>query len=92
MKRDKEIKPEARYTADDEWQDKLRETCARAGAHWLRDAVNIRRPIASLTLTDMCGLAEAITSTWIVKVSQRPDHAAATKAEQDAYALLLGGV
>lgn len=56
---------------DDEFVDALRESCARAMATWLKNAVNTQRPINSLKLPEMMGLAEACTATWIVEVSKR---------------------
>lgn len=56
---------------DDAWVDALRESCARATAVCLKQAVNVDRPIRSLTLVEMMGLAEACTAHWIVEVSKR---------------------
>lgn len=56
---------------DDKWCDELRESCARAMAAWLKEAVNTQRPINSLKLPEMMGLAEACTAHWIVQVSKR---------------------
>lgn len=57
--------------ADDQFVDALRESCARTMATWLKEAVNTQRPIRSLTLLEMMGLAEACTAHWIVEVSKR---------------------
>jgi hypothetical protein len=40
-------------------------------ATWLKNAVNTQRPINSLKLPEMMGLAEACTAHWIVEVSKR---------------------
>lgn len=56
---------------DDAFVDALRESCARAMATWLKEAVNTQRPINSLKLTEMMGLAEACTAHWIVEVAKR---------------------
>jgi hypothetical protein len=56
---------------DDAWCDTLRESCARAMAAHLKEAVNTQREIRSLTLAEMMALAEACTAHWIVAVSQK---------------------
>lgn len=67
-------KPETRPrppNPDDQWVDMLRESCARAMATWLKNSVNTLRPINTLTLPEMMGLAEACTSHWIVETSKK---------------------
>ena len=49
----------------------MRERCARAMATWLKEAVNTQRPINSLKLPEMMGLAEACTAHWIAEVSKK---------------------
>lgn len=56
---------------DDAFCDELRESCARAMAAHLKEAVNTMRPINSLKLPEMMALAEACTARWIVEVSKR---------------------
>ena len=53
-----------------EWLDYLRAECAKAIAEHLQKAVNLDRPIRSLSRTEMLGIAEAATARWIVAVSQ----------------------
>lgn len=57
-------------TDDDLFLDELRDTCARAMAGHLK-SLDTNRPIKSLTLPEMLGLAEACTARWIVAVSKR---------------------
>jgi hypothetical protein len=80
--------PPARVTADDEFANTLREECARAGAKWLKESVNIQRPIGTLKLPEMCGLAEAITARWIVLVSQRAAAPEVTESDRDRAAFI----
>lgn len=56
---------------DDAFVDALRESCARAMGRHLKAALNIQRPINTITKAEMCALAEACTAHWIVEVSKR---------------------
>lgn len=56
---------------EDVWLDYLRNECAKAIADYLKQSVNLQRPIASLSRAEMHGMAEAATSRWIVGVSER---------------------
>jgi hypothetical protein len=76
-------------SSDDVFVQMLREECARAAVEWLK-GINIKRPICSLTMPEMCNLVEAITARWIVLVSQRAPDAPLTEEEKNAYAWLLG--
>lgn len=58
--------PESRTeNPDNTFTDALRTQCAKAAVRWLKEAVNIQRPIASLTLRELEGMAEAVTAEWI---------------------------
>lgn len=56
---------------EDVWLEQLRQQCAQAIADYLKQSVNLQRPIASLSRAEMHGMAEAATSRWIVAVSER---------------------
>jgi hypothetical protein len=75
---------------DDAFVDALRESCARAMATWLKDAVNTQREIRSLKLPEMMGLAEACTAHWIVQVSKRLAEDEMSPKVREYTNLLLG--
>lgn len=58
-------------SAEDVWLYALRDQCARAIAEYLKESVNLQRPIASLSKAEMHGMAQAATSRWIKAVSER---------------------
>ena len=64
LKRDK--------TDADEWADAAYEACAKAAAQWLKESVNVQRPICTLKLPEMKALAQAIIHKWQVIESERP--------------------
>jgi hypothetical protein len=76
--------------SDDEFVDGLREKCARAMAAHLKQAVNVQRPINSLTLPEMMALAEACTAHWIVEVSARVAKEDLSPTERQFKNLLYG--
>lgn len=68
----KKDKPEPRPpTPDDVFLDELRHKCAEAIVEYLKNSVDVRRTIKSLTLSDFKGMAEACTARWIVVVSRK---------------------
>jgi hypothetical protein len=71
------------------WEDERRELCAKAVAQHLKQAVNLQRPIASLSRAELIGVAFAATSEFIRVTSAR---LAAPSPETDltADAHLLG--
>lgn len=69
--RRKKLEPDKPPTPDDVWRQKRMESCARAGAVWLKGSVNLQRPIKSLTLLELTNLAQNITDRWIVVTSYR---------------------
>lgn len=75
---------------DDQWVDELRESCARAMAKHLKEGVNTLRPINSLTLPEMCSLAEACTAHWIGQVSRRITEQEMSPTVREYTNLLLG--
>lgn len=58
-------------SGEDVWLYSLRDQCARAIAEYLKQSVNLQRPIASLSKAEMHGMAEAATARWIKIVSER---------------------
>ncbi len=79
---------EERYINDDAaWLDHLRLECAKALASYFQEAVNTKRPIESLSKSEMLGAAEAVTSEWIVQVSRRIGDA--RTPSQEEYTVLL---
>ena len=75
---------------DDAWLDHLRSECAKALAIHLQSTVNLKRPIESLTRAEMLGLAEAVTSQWIVLVSRRLGDVR-TPTQRDYTEILMAG-
>lgn len=75
---------------DDEWVDALRESCARTMATHLKESLNVLRPINSMTLPEMMGLAEACTAHWIVEVSKRVAKEELSPTERQFKNLLYG--
>lgn len=75
---------------DDAWVDALRESCARAMVTWLKESVNTMRPINTLKLPEMMGLAEACTAHWIVQVSRRIGEEEMSPTVREYTNLLLG--
>jgi hypothetical protein len=67
--------------------DELRADCVKAMVKYLKAGVNIQKPIGSLSQRELEGLADACTSRWIVRVSER--HAAGDAAVAEAADLLL---
>lgn len=87
MKRAGSVKSE-----DDVWCDHLRAECAAALAQHLSAAVNISRPIKSLSRLELYGAAEAVTARWIQLVSQRIQDVSERTSKQTEYTnLLMGG-
>lgn len=78
---------------DNEWLDYLRAECAKAVAEHLQKAVNINRPICSLSRAEMLGIAEAATARWIVLVSQRTTEPQGelTEIMKEQIAMLMAG-
>jgi hypothetical protein len=78
---------------DNEWLDHLRAECAKAIAEHLQKAVNIDRPIRSLSRAEMLGIAEAATARWIVLTSQRMSEPREelTEAMKEQIAMLMAG-
>lgn len=58
-------------TPDDEWRTKRMESCAKAAIGYLKDSVNLQRPIGTLKMVELMNLAQAITDRWIVVTSHR---------------------
>lgn len=75
---------------DDQWIDELRESCARAMAAHLKEAVNTQRPINSLKLPEMLALAEACTAHWICQVSKKIGQEEMSPTVREYTNLLLG--
>lgn len=73
--------PRPRST-DDLWLDELRADCAKAMVKYLKQGVNIQKPIGSLSQRELEGLAEACTARWIVRVSERQGAANGTTVEK----------
>ena len=69
-RRKKKLKPRP-PNVDDLWAERVREECAKAMARWMRETINVKRPIESLKLEEMKNLAEACNSAWIVAQSKR---------------------
>ena len=66
------IKPAPhRITPDDVWADEVRTKCAKAMVVWLKESLNVKRPIDSLKRAELEAMAEAVTSTWIGEAGQR---------------------
>lgn len=77
---------------DDQFLDHLTLECAKALAKWFKEALNVQRPIISLTKTEMLGAATAVTSEWIKVVSKRKAEGRLDCAKAVEYdALLMGG-
>jgi hypothetical protein len=94
--RRKKTPPESRVkSSDDLWLDELRTRCAKAGARYLKAAINIQRPVCSLTMPELQGLAEAVTAEWIVAVTEKlndADDPASSMPSREYYrGLLFGG-
>lgn len=85
--------PKLPPSEDDVWLAELHTACARAAARWLKAAVNIDRPIKSLTLVELKGLAGAVEGEWLKKVAARlaGPVPAMTEEEKASYARLLIG-
>lgn len=88
MRERKEKPPKYVPTPDDEWRAKRMESCAKAGAQWLKGSVNLMRPISSLTLPELTALAQNITDRWIVVTSHRIFTAPTSKEATDGRELL----
>lgn len=76
--------------SDDVWADHVRAQCARAVGEWLEGSVRLERPIRSLTLSELQGIAEAATSRWIVLASQRIAQAPDASGSPRLSTLLMG--
>lgn len=55
----------------------------------MKQTINVRRPIQSLTLAEMEGMAEAATAKWIVLASRRMLDQPPTPDKDDIEALLI---
>lgn len=75
---------------DDQWVDALRESCARAMGQHLKLALNIQRPINTITKVEMMALAEACTAHWIVEVSKKITAEELSPTLREYKNLLLG--
>lgn len=71
------------------WADETRAACASAVGEWLEASVRLDRPIRSLTLSELEGLAEAATSRWIRLASERIARAPDEPGSQKLSMLLL---
>lgn len=73
---------------DDLWLNELKTRCARAAIEWLKESVNIQRPINTLKRAELEALAGCITNEWIVAVSEK----IATERDKvpEEYVRLLG--
>lgn len=76
-------------TSEDIWLTTLRRQCADALAAWLKDAVDLRRPIISLSPVEIEGMAEAVTSRWIIEVSKKRQQPEESAAVASAVMLLI---
>lgn len=77
------------FTEDDIFWRETNELCARAAGKWLKETINIQRPIASIKLPEMTALVGCILSTWIVAVAARRNLPSKTEAETQARLLLM---
>lgn len=63
---------------DDEWFAECDKHVAKAMAEWLKETINAKRAINTLTMKEMTTLARVATDTWLVLQSRRA-------AEQKPY-------
>jgi len=87
MRNEKKPKPRP-PSADDQWLDELRAECVGALVKHLKNSLNTKRPIDTLTRRELESLTEAVTAAWIVAVSRRIKEAPESEAVSE-YALLL---
>lgn len=57
---------------DDAWFAGCDREVAKAMAHWLKETINVKRPINSLTSVELVTLARVAVDTWITLQSRRP--------------------
>lgn len=63
--------PTTTPSKDAAWLAHLDAECGRAIARHMKGAVNLERPIKSLTLEEFKGMAAAASAQWIVTVSNQ---------------------
>lgn len=78
MRRRAPPKAPEKLSPDDAWFAGCDKEVAKAMAHWMKETINVRRPINSLTSVEMTTLARVAVDTWITLQSRRP-------AEQAPY-------
>jgi hypothetical protein len=89
----KKDKPEPRPpSVDDIFCNFLRDQCAKAIVRYIKDGIDTRRAVKSLTLPEFHGMAEAATAEWVKQVSKRlTDERLSPAKREEFHTLLLGG-